>query len=137
MKASSEIDLMVSLDRDAEVGLRAQLEHQLRESVRSGTLRHGAALPSTRALARELGVARGVVTEAYAQLAAEGYLVSSQGAPTRVAAEFQPAHRPAASREPARPRYDFRPGHPDPALFPRTAWAGAVRQALREAPDAR
>ena len=42
MKASSDIDLMVSLDRDAAVGLRAQLEHQLRESVRSGTLRHGA-----------------------------------------------------------------------------------------------
>ena len=137
MKASSEIDLMVSLDRDAAVGLRAQLEHQLRESVRSGTLRHGAALPSTRALARELGVARGVVMEAYAQLAAEGYLVSSQGAPTRVAARAAtPATAPAPG-EPAAPRFDFRPGAPDVALFPRTAWATALRQALRDAPDAR
>jgi GntR family transcriptional regulator/MocR family aminotransferase len=137
MKASSEIDLMVRLDRDAAVGLRAQLEHQLRESVRGGTLRHGAALPSTRALARELGVARGVVMEAYAQLAAEGYLVSSQGAPTRVAARAATPSTTALSDEPPAPRFDFRPGAPDVALFPRTAWATALRQALRDAPDAR
>jgi GntR family transcriptional regulator / MocR family aminotransferase len=137
MKASSDIDLMVSLDRDAAVGLRAQLEHQLRESVRSGTLRHGAALPSTRALARELGVARGVVMEAYAQLAAEGYLVSSQGAPTRVAARAATHSTRALLDEPPAPRFDFRPGAPDVALFPRTAWATALRQALRDAPDAR
>jgi DNA-binding transcriptional regulator YhcF (GntR family) len=128
---------MVSLDRDAAVGLRAQLEHQLREGVRSGTLRHGAALPSTRALARELGVARGVVMEAYAQLAAEGYLVSTQGAPTRVAARAATPATAALPDEPPTPRFDFRPGAPDVALFPRTAWATALRQALRDAPDAR
>jgi GntR family transcriptional regulator / MocR family aminotransferase len=137
MKASSGIDLMVSLDRDSAVGLRAQLEHQLRESVRSGTLRHGAALPSTRTLARELGVARGVVMEAYAQLAAEGYLVSSQGAPTRVAARAAAPSAAPALQQPSAPRFDFRPGAPDVALFPRTAWATALRQALRDAPDAR
>src|SRR3954453_16433106 len=108
MKASSEIDLMVSLDRDAAVGLRAQLEHQLRESVRSGTLLHGAALPSTRALARELGVAGGVVMEASAQPTAEGYLGSSQGAPTRVAARAAtPSTRPLLDEPPA-PPFDFR-----------------------------
>jgi GntR family transcriptional regulator/MocR family aminotransferase len=137
MKASSGIELMVSLDRDSAVGLRAQLEHQLREGVRSGTLRHGAALPSTRALARELGVARGVVMEAYAQLAAEGYLVSGQGAPTRVAARAATPPAPAAPPEPVAPRFDFRPGAPDVSLFPRAAWAAALRQALRDAPDAR
>jgi GntR family transcriptional regulator/MocR family aminotransferase len=137
MKASSGIDLMVGLDRDSTVGLRAQLEHQLRESVRSGTLRHDATLPSTRALARELGVARGVVMEAYAQLAAEGYLVSRQGAPTRVAARAAAPPSVATTTEPAAPRFDFRPGAPDVSLFPRTAWATALRQALREAPDAR
>ena len=137
MKASSGIELMVSLDRDSAVGLRAQLEHQLREGVRSGTLRHGAALPSTRALARELGVARGVVMEAYAQLAAEGYLVSSQGAPTRVAARAARAGRRGGAGRARAPRFDFRPGAPDVSLFPRMAWAAALRQALRDAPDAR
>ncbi len=137
MKASSGIEMMVRLERGAGEPLRAQLERQLRESVRSGALRDGSALPSSRALAVELGIARGVVTEAYAQLAAEGYLVSSQGAPTRVAGAAVPAAVVEARAEARAPRYDFRPGHPDPALFPRTAWAGAVRQALREAPDAR
>ena len=138
MKASSGIDLMVSLDRDSAVGLRAQLEHQLREGIRSGTLRHDAPLPSTRALARELGVARGVVMEAYAQLAAEGYLVSRQGAPRgwpRVPPRSRRPRRRRTSRRP--PRFDFRPGAPDVALFPRTAWAAALRQGLRDAPDAR
>jgi GntR family transcriptional regulator/MocR family aminotransferase len=137
MKASSGIEMMVRLERGSGESLRAQLERQLRESVRTGALREGAALPSSRALAAELGIARGVVTEAYSQLAAEGYLVSSQGAPTRVAAAVQAAPRTPAPSEPLRARYDFRPGHPDPALFPRTAWAGAIRKALREAPDAR
>ncbi len=161
MKASSGIELMVAVDRASAVPLRAQLEQQLRESVRAGTLRPDAALPSTRALARELGVARGVVMEAYEQLAAEGWLVSRQGAPTRVAAPSGAAARggatapsgaaarggataargaaaqEAAAREERPPRFDFRPGAPDMALFPRAAWATALRQALREAPDAR
>ena len=50
--------------------LRAQLERQLRDGVRSGRLRPGTRLPPTRTLATELGVSRGVVVEAYAQRAA-------------------------------------------------------------------
>jgi GntR family transcriptional regulator/MocR family aminotransferase len=138
MKASSGIEMMVQLERGSGEPLRAQLERQLRESVRAGALREGTALPSSRALAVELGIARGVVTEAYSQLAAEGYLVSSQGAPTRVATGPATAEATQApSDEPRPPRYDFVPGQPDPALFPRTAWATAVREALRDAPDAR
>src|SRR5437763_9822371 len=77
-------ELLVSLDRDGG-RLRAQIERQLRDAVRAGRLRSGTPLPSTRVLARRLGVARGVVVAAYAQLAAEGYLTMRQGAPTRVA----------------------------------------------------
>ena len=118
--------------------LRAQLEDQLREAVRDGRLGPGAPLPSTRALARELGVSRGVVVEAYAQLAAEGYLVARQGAPTRVSEAASPAAGPAPTAEQARPpRFDFRPGGPDVALFPRSAWLASVRRALRDAPDVR
>jgi len=51
---------------------------------RSGTAgAAGAVVPSTRALAHDLGVARGTVTRVYADLAAEGYLRTSQGAPPR------------------------------------------------------
>jgi GntR family transcriptional regulator / MocR family aminotransferase len=136
-RVSGSLDLLLGLDRDRGP-LRAQLEDQLRDAVRGGRLGPGAALPSSRALARELGVSRGVVVEAYAQLAAEGYLVARQGAPTRVseAASPGPDASPAAAGE-RPPRYDFRTGRPDVSLFPRNAWLASLRRALRDAPDVR
>src|SRR6185437_12617875 len=67
-------ELLVRLDRSASPPLRAQLEASLREAIRDGRLRGGARLPSSRELAHELGVARGMVQECYGQLLAEGYL---------------------------------------------------------------
>jgi GntR family transcriptional regulator/MocR family aminotransferase len=134
---SGGLDLLVRLERGA-APLRAQLEEQLRAAVRSGRLAPGVALPSSRSLARELGVSRGVVVDAYAQLGAEGYLVARQGAPTRVSDASSPATgtAPAAAAE-RPPRFDFRPGGPDVSLFPRAAWLASLRRALRDAPDAR
>ena len=106
--------------------------------MREERLTPGSPLPSSRGLARELGVSRGVIVEAYSQLVAEGYLVARPGGATRVAlaaspgAEAQPA--PAAERP---PRFDFRPGGPDVSLFPRDAWLASLRRALRSAPDVR
>jgi len=60
-------------------GLRAQIEDELREAIRSGRLAPGTPLPSTRALAADLDVTRGVVVAAYDQLLAEGYLASRPG----------------------------------------------------------
>jgi GntR family transcriptional regulator / MocR family aminotransferase len=131
------LDLAVGLERGA-VPLRAQLEDQLRDAVRSGRLAPGIALPSSRSLARELGVSRGVVVDAYAQLGAEGYLVARQGAPTRVSDASSPAAGSPVARPAERPpRFDFRPGGPDVSLFPRAAWLASLRRALRDAPDAR
>ena len=130
------LDLLLTVDREAG-RLHRQIERGLRDAIRAGRLVPGAALPSTRAAARELGVSRGVVTEAYAQLVAEGYLVARQGAPTRVAATAEPSP-PAgrATRRPSLPPYDLLPGRPDLAAFPRDAWLGAVRRTLRRVPDA-
>ncbi|MGA8115978.1 MAG: winged helix-turn-helix domain-containing protein, partial [Actinocatenispora sp.] len=64
---------------------RVRLEQALRDAIRSGRLDPGTRLPATRVLAADLGLARGTVTEAYRQLAAEGYLLSRQGAGTVVA----------------------------------------------------
>jgi GntR family transcriptional regulator/MocR family aminotransferase len=131
-------ELLIEVERSAGAPLRVQIERELRDGVRSGRLRTGSALPSTRALARRLGVSRGVVVEAYAQLAAEGYLTARQGAPTRVAA-VPSARRDRAHASPAAapmPRYDLRPSVPDLSAFPRRAWLAAERRALAALPHA-
>jgi GntR family transcriptional regulator / MocR family aminotransferase len=132
----------VGLDLHLEVPgvrVRAGLESALREAVRSGRLAAGTALPSSRALARDLGMARNTIVEAYGQLVAEGWLASRHGAGTWVADRVEPAV-PAQPARPASPvraiRYDLRPGTPDVAAFPRTAWLAAARRALTVAPAA-
>jgi len=130
------LDLLVSVDRDGDRSLRVQLEDQLRDGIRRGALHAGTPLPSTRALAAELGVSRGVVVEAYAQLVAEGFLVARAGAATRVASVAR--HDPAAAPEErvAPPvRFDFRTEAADLAAFPRRAWLAALRETLRDVPD--
>ena len=116
--------------------LHGRLEAGLREAIRSGRLEAGHLLPSTRGLAADLGVSRGVVVEAYAQLRAEGWLDVRPGAAHRVARV--PADPPAGAdgSSPPRPRHDLRPGGPDPLLFPRTGWAAALRAVLRDADPA-
>jgi GntR family transcriptional regulator / MocR family aminotransferase len=132
---TSSPELLVSLSR-ADGPLHAQLEGQLRAAVRDGRLAAGERLPSSRALAAQLGVSRGVVVEAYGQLAAEGYLAVRPGAAPRVAAAAVAPNESVGEATAAPARYDLRPGTPDLSLFPRAAWARAARRALREAPHA-
>lgn len=80
-------ELLLALDRGRGAEpLRSQLENRLREAIRSGRLRPGERLPSSRELARALGTSRGLVQECYGQLQAEGYLSSRVGSATAVAA---------------------------------------------------
>jgi GntR family transcriptional regulator / MocR family aminotransferase len=143
-------ELLVRLDRSSGQPLRSQLEAGLRDAIRSGRLRGGERLPSSRELARALGVSRGIVQDCFGQLLAEGYLTSRTGSATRVAeiAEGSAASSPgAASRLPvaggqgsrppspppqaAEPRLiaDFAPAVPDLSSFPRADWVWAVREA--------
>ena len=131
-------ELLLALDRTAVEPLRSQLERALRDAIRSGRLAAGERLPSSRELARELGISRGLVQECYSQLQAEGYLSTRTGSATRVAAG---AHDVPALPAPAPPqprlRVDFRPGVPDLTSFPRADWVWAVREVSRIAgPDA-
>ena len=103
----------------------------------TGALKPGARVPSTRDLARQLGISRRVAVDAYEQLAAEGYLHIRQGARPRVAETAccpmrrgQPWPRP----EP-RPRFDFSPSVPDVSAFPRSAWLRSLREALASITD--
>lgn len=119
---------------------RIRLESALRDAVRSGRLVPGTALPSSRSLARDLGIARNTVAQAYAQLVAEGWLSARHGSGTWVAERagpLPPARSPAGGNAAARgPRYDLRPGAPDLTAFPRAAWLSAARKALASAPAA-
>jgi GntR family transcriptional regulator/MocR family aminotransferase len=130
--------LLVVLDRDAEIPLHRQIETSIRDAIRSGRLARGASLPPSRALATDLGVSRGVVVEAYAQLTAEGYLASRSGGYTQVAAEM-PAGAAAAAVAPWAPEpglaIDLSYGLADVSNFPRAAWLRALREALADAPN--
>src|SRR5215831_10003759 len=75
-------DLLLWLDRGSGEPLRSQLETGLREAIRNGRLPAGERLPSSRELARGLGVSRGLVQDCYSQLQSEGYLTSQVGSAT-------------------------------------------------------
>lgn len=120
-------------------GLRSGLMNALREAVRAGRLAPGARLPSSRALAADLGVARNTVAGAYSELIAEGWLTAQQGSGTRVAKRAAPRQTEASpARHTAirgRPTYALLPGSPNLAEFPRGQWLAAARRALNTAPD--
>jgi GntR family transcriptional regulator / MocR family aminotransferase len=132
--ATSGIDLHLD---PAGPRVRSGLEQALRDAVQTGRLRPGARLPSSRALALDLGVARNTVANAYGQLIAEGWLAARQGSGTRVADRgVAVSSQPVASvPAPKGVRYDLRPGSPDLSAFPRPAWIAAARRALNAAPS--
>ena len=134
---TSTLELLAGIRRGQGRRLGLQIEEQIRRAIRSGTLRAGARVPSTRDLARQLGVSRPIVVDAYEQLAAEGYLAIKQGARPRVAATPIAASSPAKadSRAEPPPRIDFTPAVPDLAAFPRTVWLRATREALATMTD--
>jgi GntR family transcriptional regulator/MocR family aminotransferase len=84
--------------------LYKQLYKRLREAILTGRLERGAPLPSTRALAHELGVSRTTTILAYEHLLSEGYLESKKGQGTVVARSlpttlsYTPPDRPPAER---------------------------------------
>lgn len=126
----------------------APLRHRIADAVvdelRSGRLRPGDALPSTRSLASTLGLSRGPVVAAYDELAAAGFVVSRAGSGAvvapgadRAAAAGALTHVPTAHgaragirhSKAAAPRWDLRPGRPDTSLLDAVAWRRAWRVA--------
>ena len=126
-------DLLLAFDSSDRRGLREQLQQELRSAIQQGRLPAGTLLPPSRTLARDLGIARSVVVDTYAQLAADGYVAGRQGSGTRVVpiARREPAHAtPGTNRGNA---IHFVGGLPDPALFPRAEWLRHYRAALGNA----
>lgn len=145
--------LSLPLDRSAQSPLAVQIARGLVERIRTGALRAGAPLPSSRALARTLGVHRNTVLAAYAELQAEGWLTTIAARGTSVARDLPaPPPRDRGARPPRRsevPGFDVPPapdpfgipvaprdyqllgGIPDPRLFPAPLLGRAYRRALR------
>jgi GntR family transcriptional regulator/MocR family aminotransferase len=153
---------MLLLNLQASGGpLYRRIYLSLKDSIRAGRIAPATRLPSTRALAEDLGVSRNTVLLAYEQLAAEGYLLNRDRAapsvaPARMAHERKPeadtaapprlsayarrlAGRVGSGSFAARPgiRYDFRYGRPALDEFPREIWrrllAGQMRRPSRDA----
>ena len=92
-----ELPSIGTLDRSAGQQGR-QLTQALRDAIRSGELKPGEPLPSTRHLARSLALARGTVIEAFEQLVAEGFLEARARSGTRVATTLTAARPTRESR---------------------------------------
>jgi GntR family transcriptional regulator/MocR family aminotransferase len=139
-EASNSRALMLELEL-RRGRMRHGLQHALRSAIQEGRLIAGTRLPSSRSLAAELGVSRGVVVDTYDQLAAECYLdVRPRQAP--IVAALAPTNpdlsrQPAAAVIPSTPQeavvYDFIATTPDVELFPRRAWLRAIERAVNGA----
>jgi GntR family transcriptional regulator / MocR family aminotransferase len=132
-KARFLLEFPLPLDRSEPVSLARQLSGLIRDAIAQGSLHDGTKLPSSRALAAELGVSRGVVTAAYEQLVAGGFLLA---APRSAPRAQGPWAAPEAPPTPARPLHDFTAIAPDLGLFPRSEWLRAIQEVIRSAPDA-
>ena len=113
-------------------GLTTWLTDALRAAAADGRLRVGDRLPSSRLLAADLGVSRGVVVAAYERLIDEGVAVTDGARGTTVAAAPNRAPPPAVAAA-ERADFDLSPGVPDLSAFPRVAWLRAERAVLSSA----
>lgn len=103
----SLIKSLVDLDRSAPEPLYTQFYEALRQAIVNRKLPRGTRLPSTRALANELGISRNTVTKAFDQLRSEGYVKSQIGSGTYVA-ERLPERHTEVHRPPPGPDYSLR-----------------------------
>lgn len=132
------MDLFV--DRSDRRGVSSALYEQIRSAVVDGRLEPAQQLPTSRALAADLGVARSTIATVYGRLTAEGYLDGRPGAGTYVAHVVPNDHEidlvPSnlGHRAAAPVRIDLRTGRPDPALFPLVSWRRCVVAALQAPP---
>ncbi|QKV96432.1 PLP-dependent aminotransferase family protein [Streptomyces sp. NA02950] len=138
---------------DAPARGRARwLAERLRLAIADGRLPVGSTLPASRRLAADLGVSRGVVTDAYQRLAEAGHVSGhGRGGTTVVSAPALPRPERPSTRPPTSSalfghdppgvdifdrlrttpaRIDLSPGLPDLAAFPRAAWLRAERTVL-------
>jgi GntR family transcriptional regulator/MocR family aminotransferase len=139
------MDLLIPIDRSRARALHDQVYDRLREAILDGRLKDGARLPSSRALAVDLGLSRFTVIDAYNRLLDEGFAVGRHGSGTFVAPNVTDRAEPAVEPDLPATRHwsswsdrlaaldcvpdpageaeiDFRHALPDLDLFPHAVW---------------
>src|SRR5262249_23671477 len=162
-RPGSAAGLLSRIEPGARQGLQQQVFTGIRRAILDGTLALGTRLPSSRALAEDLGVSRTTTMLAYEQLTAEGFLAARHGSGTFVTRELPedlpyqpPVTRDARTKHPqlsgrgatlatttaagqrrivGAPR-PFRAGVPALDLFPMRLWSRLVSHRLRSTPTA-
>ena len=142
----------ITIDRARGVPIYRQIYERVREGISRGTFRAGARLPSARSLASELGVARGTAEDAYALLAAEGYIERRGPAGSAVSASLGAAGHDLVGQVRRRPKSPptqgqaqsagrvavspFQMGLPAIDAFPHKVWSRVVARQARKPLDA-
>ncbi|PKM72735.1 MAG: PLP-dependent aminotransferase family protein [Firmicutes bacterium HGW-Firmicutes-16] len=132
--------LGIVINRNSQLQLWRQVYQALKENILNGQLEADEALPSTRELAKELCVSRNTVSEAYDMLISEGFAVSRQGAPTRVAEGLLIGRAAVRGEEGEKSSpsieivADFHTGRPDLHEFPRYVWQQLLHRETEELP---
>jgi GntR family transcriptional regulator / MocR family aminotransferase len=126
LRRSASILLPLAVETRGGAALHRQVYRELARLILAGRLAPGSRLPSSRELARELGVARNTVLSALDQLASEGYVEGRRGSGTYVAADLpdpEPLSKaPLSAEDSAGRRGNPRAGAaPAPVLAPRAA----------------
>jgi GntR family transcriptional regulator/MocR family aminotransferase len=130
------------LDPAAAEPFYRQIYDRFRGAIASGLLKPGDRIPSARALATELGLARGTIETAYALLAAEGYIQARGQAGTVVTPDLRlqapvagtvrrPDSRVATTSFRPDSILPFQMGLPALDAFPRKIWARLGARCVR------
>lgn len=126
----------IILQDKKEIGLARQIYLSVKERILTGQLPQGEILPSTRELAKGLGVSRNTVCEAYDMLWTEGYIISHQGAASRVADGLQMHVTKQSKRVQEKDKnlpaivWNFQTGQPDVSYFPWQTWGKMISNAI-------
>lgn len=143
--------LLAPLETNGELTLQQQLFQRIKQAILTGKLAAGTRLPATRQLALDLAVSRNTVIAVWAQLQAEGFLLSDrQGSRISNMAQLpQETQPPASSEIVLSPRIAqlrsshrtlsqemaLRPGVPSLAHFPLAQWRRALNRVMLHQPQ--
>ncbi|WP_345846103.1 PLP-dependent aminotransferase family protein [Shewanella algae] len=117
-----------------------QVYQRIKEAILTGTLSSGDRIPSSRALAVDMGVSRGTVEEGYSRLKSEGYIESNGKSGTKVSANLHTidveVHQYSPLQSLSQSKFDceipFKLGIPAMDCFPRKVWSKTIAKCARE-----